>query len=248
MADVMDNTPGCSTPAVARTVANASQPPSKVQADSTATSTGQDEEKNVSALDSLPGSWGGKTSVSSIEDQQMEDTELLAHTGDNTWTEVWSDGLLRVEWPGGCGVPSTYTLIPQISPLLKLLPEGLAANAIEALGMSEHGAQLFTETVCEKQQGREMVVEEARLISPVEASDYLSQHGLRPDTLVVEALKTPKDATTGALMAGAGGVDNTTRLGGNETSLSWSPSSRNALATPTSSSFCRKGDTTIPIN
>jgi hypothetical protein len=43
-------------------------------------------------------------------------------------------------------------------------------------------------------------------------------------------------------------VDNTTRLGGNETSLSQSPPSRNALATPTSSSLRRKGDATIPIN
>jgi hypothetical protein len=35
--------------------------------------------------------------MSSIEDQQMEDTELLAHTVDNIWTGVWSDRLLRVE-------------------------------------------------------------------------------------------------------------------------------------------------------
>ena len=39
-----------------------------------------------------------------------------------------------------------------------------------------------------------------------------------------------------------------TRLGGNGTSLSWSSSSRNASATPTSSSICRKEDTTIAIN
>ena len=140
MADITDNTPGCSTPAVARTAANAGRPPSKVQADSTTASTGQDEEKNVLALDSLPGSWEGKTSVSSIKDQQMEDTELLAHTGNDTWTRVWSVGLLRLEWPGGRGLPSPYTLIPQDSPLLKLPWEGLAAHAIEALGMSKHGA------------------------------------------------------------------------------------------------------------
>ena len=141
-----------------------------------------------------------------------------------------------------------YTLIPQDSPLLKLPAEGLAAHAIEALRMSKQGTQLFTATVCKKQQGCEMVVEEARLISPVEARNYLSQHGLWPDTLDVEALKTPTDAATAALLAGAGGADDTTRLGGNETSLSWSPSSRNALATPTSSSIRRKGDGIIPIN
>ena len=93
-----------------------------------------------------------------------------------------------------------------------------------------------------------MVVEEARLISPVEARDYLSQHGLRPDTLAVEALETPTDAVTAALLAGAGGVDDRTRLGRNETSLSRSPPSRNASAMPTSSSLCRKGNATIPIN
>jgi hypothetical protein len=37
--------------------------------------------------------------------------------------------------------------------------------------MSEHGVQLFAATVREKQQGREMVVEEARLIGPIEARD-----------------------------------------------------------------------------
>ncbi len=85
-------------------------------------------------------------------------------------------------------MPSLYTLIPQDSPLLKLPGEGLAAHAIEALGMSKHGAQLFTATVRKKQQGREMVVEEAKLISPVKATDYLFQHGLQPDTLAMEAL------------------------------------------------------------
>jgi hypothetical protein len=70
--------------------------------------------------DSLLGSWGGETSVLSIKDQQMEDTELLAHTGKDTLTGVWSDGLLRMEWPGGRGLPSPFTLIPQDSPLLKL--------------------------------------------------------------------------------------------------------------------------------
>jgi hypothetical protein len=64
----------------------------------------------------------------------------------------------------------------------------------------------------------------------------------------VEALETPTDAATAALLAGAGGVNDTTRLGGNETSLSWSPPSQNASATPTSSSLCRKGDATISIN
>jgi hypothetical protein len=131
----------------------------------------------------------------------MEDTELLAHTGDDTWRGVWSDGLLHMEWPGSRGLPLPYTLIPQDSPLLKLPAEGLAAHAIEALGMSEHGAQLFAATVCEKQQGREMVVEEAWLISLVEAMDYLSQHGLWPDILAVEALETPTDVATAALLA-----------------------------------------------
>ena len=89
------------------------------------------------------------------------------------------------------------------------------------------------------------VVEEARLISPVEARNYLSQHGLRPDTLELEALETPMDAATVAFLAGAGGTDNTTRLSGNEISPSETPSSRNALATPT---LCGKGDATIPLN
>ena len=44
--------------------------------------------------------------------------------------------------------------VPQDSPLLKLPVEGLAAHAIEALGTSEHGVQLFAATVCKKQQGR----------------------------------------------------------------------------------------------
>ena len=78
--------------------------------------------------------------------------------------------------------------------------------------------------------------------------DYFSQHSLRPDTLAVEALETPTDTAMTALLAGAGGVGDTTRLGGDETSLSWSPPSQNALAMPTSSSLRRKGDTTIPIN
>jgi hypothetical protein len=43
--DGTDHTPSCSTPAVARTAANAGQPPFKLQADSTAALTGQDEEK-----------------------------------------------------------------------------------------------------------------------------------------------------------------------------------------------------------
>ena len=178
----------------------------------------------------------------------MEDTELLAHTGDNTWTGVWSDGLLRVEWPGRRGLPSPYTLIPQDSPLLKLPAEGLAAHAIEVLGMSKQGAQLFVATVREKQQECEMFIKEARLISPAEARNYLSHHGLRPDTLDVEALETPTDTATAALLAGAGGTDDTTRLGRNETSPSRTPSSRKASVTPTSSSLCRKGDVTIPIN
>ena len=70
----------------------------------------------------------------------------------------------------------------------------------------------------------------------------------QPDTLAMEALKTPTDTAMAALLAGVGGVDNTTRLGGNETSLSQSPPSWNALAMPTSSSLRRKGDATIPIN
>ncbi len=228
VADITDDMPGCSTPVVARTAANAGRPPffcagnfgSKIQADITAASTGQDEAKHVSALDSLPGSWGGETLVSSIKDHQMEDEELSAHTGDGTWTGIWSDRLLRVEWPGGRGLPLPYTLIPQDSPLLKLPTEGLAAHAIEVLGMSEHGAQLFAATVRKKQQGQEMVVEEARLMSPVEARDHLSQHGLRPDTLAVEALETLTVAATTALLAGLGGVDDTTRLGRNGTSAS----------------------------
>ena len=93
-----------------------------------------------------------------------------------------------------------------------------------------------------------MVVEEARLISPVEARYHLSQHGLRPDTLDVEALEISTDAATADLLAGAGGTDNTTHLGGSETSPSRTPPSRNASDTPTSSSLCRKGDVTIPIN
>ncbi len=104
----------------------------------------------------------------------MEDTEILANTGNNTWMGAWSDRLLQVEWPGRRGLPLPYTLIPQDSPLLKLPTEGLAAHAIEALGMSEQGAQLFAATVREKQQGCEMAVEEAQLISPVEARNYLS--------------------------------------------------------------------------
>ena len=178
----------------------------------------------------------------------MEDTGTLANTGNNTWTGAWSDGLLRVEWPERRSLPSPYTFIPQDSPLLKLPAKGLAAHAIEALGMSEQGAQLFAATVREKQQGCERAVEEARVISPVEARNYLSQHGLRPDTLEVEALKTPTDAATAALLAGAGGADDMTRLGGNEISPSQTPFSRNALATPTPSSLCGKGDATIPLN
>ncbi len=54
---------------------------------------------------------GGGTSVSSIEDQQMEDTEIMANTGNDTWIGALSDGLLRVEWPGRGGVPSPYPLI-----------------------------------------------------------------------------------------------------------------------------------------
>jgi hypothetical protein len=131
----------------------------------------------------------------------MEDMETLANTGNDTWAGVWSDRLLRVEWPRRCGLPSPYTLIPQDSPLLKLPAEGLAAHVIEALGMSEQGAQLFVATVREKQQECEMAVEEARLISPAKARNYLSQHSLRPDTLDVEALETPTDAATAALMA-----------------------------------------------
>ena len=186
--------------------------------------------------------------MSSIENQQMEDTKLLANTGNNTWMGAWSDGLLRVEWPGRGGLPPPYNLIPQDSPLLKLPAEGLTAHAIETLGMSKQGAQLFTAIVPEKQQGSEMVVEEARLISPVKARYHLSQHGLRPDTLDVEALENPMDATTAALLAGAGGTDDTAHLGGRETSPSRTPSSRSASVTPTSSSLHRKGDATIPIN
>jgi hypothetical protein len=48
VADVTDNTPGCSTPTVARTAANAGRPPSKVQVDSTAASTGQDKKEKMS--------------------------------------------------------------------------------------------------------------------------------------------------------------------------------------------------------
>ena len=62
-------------------------------------------------------------------------------------------------------------------------------------------AQLFAAIVRKKQQGCEMVIEEARLISPAKARNYLSQHSLRPDTLDVEALETPTDAATAALMA-----------------------------------------------
>ena len=178
----------------------------------------------------------------------MEDTEILANTGYNTWMGAWSDGLLRMEWPGHGGLPPPYTLIPQDSPLLKLPPEGLAAHAIEALGMSKQGAQLFAVIVRKKQQGCEIVVEEARFISLVKARYHLSQHSLRPDTLDVEALKILTDVVTAALLAGAGVTDNTTHLGGSETSPSWTPPSRNALVTPTSSSLCRKGDATIPIN
>ena len=191
---------------------------------------------------------GGETSVSSTEDQQMEDTELLANTGNNSWMGAWSDGLLRVEWPGCGGFPPPYTLIPQDSPLLKLPAEGLAAHAIEALGMSKQGAKLFAAIVRKKQQGCEMVVAEARLISPVEARNHLSQHSLPPDTLDVEALKIPTDAATAALLVGVGGTDNATRLSGSETSPSRTPPSRKASVTPLSSSLRRKGDTTIPIN
>ena len=108
----------------------------------------------------------------------MEGAEILANTGNNTWTGAWSDGLLWVEWPGRQGLPSPYTLILQDSPLLKLPAERLAAHATEALGMSKQGAHLFAGIVCKKQQGCKMAVEEARLISPVEARTYLSQHGL----------------------------------------------------------------------
>jgi hypothetical protein len=45
VANVMDNTPGCATPDIARTATNAGRPPSKVQADSPVALTGQDEEK-----------------------------------------------------------------------------------------------------------------------------------------------------------------------------------------------------------
>jgi hypothetical protein len=114
--------------------------------------------------------------------------------------------------------------------------------------MSKQGAQLFAAIVCKKQQGCEMVIEEARLISPAKARKYLSQHGLWPDTLDVEALEIPTDAATAALLTGVGGTNDTTRLGGSETSPSRTPPSRNASVTPTSSSFRRKGDVTIPIN
>jgi hypothetical protein len=126
--------------------------------------------------------------------------------------------------------------------------EGLAAHAIEALGMSEQGAQLFAAIVRKKQQGCEMVVEEARLISLVKARNHLSQHGLRPDTLDVEALEIPTDTATAALLAGAGGTDGTTRLGRSATSPSQTPPSQKALVTPTSSFLRMKGDATIPIN
>ena len=145
-------------------------------------------------------------------------------------------------------MPSPYTLISQDSPLLKLPTEGLAAHAIEALGMSKLGAQLFAAIIRKKQQGCEMVVAEAQLISSVEAGNHLSQNGLRPDTLDVEALKIPMDAVTAAQLAGAGGTDDVTRVGGSETSPSRTPPSRKASITPTSSSLCRKGNVTIPIN
>ena len=45
VANVTDNTPGCFTPAVARTATNSGRPSSKLQVNSTAASTGQDEEK-----------------------------------------------------------------------------------------------------------------------------------------------------------------------------------------------------------
>ena len=59
VANGMDNTPDCSTPAVAQTAAYAGQPSLKSQVNSTAAWTGQDEEINVSSSESLPGSWGG---------------------------------------------------------------------------------------------------------------------------------------------------------------------------------------------
>jgi hypothetical protein len=58
-----DHMPSCSNTAAAQTAANVGQPPFKLQADSTAALTGQDEEQHVSELDSLPGSWGGDFGV-----------------------------------------------------------------------------------------------------------------------------------------------------------------------------------------